>query len=112
MRYSKIGKDYFDEDDDEITDKIPIEAFHQINNAPLIFDDPISLIRIIILKSKPEYINYFGNCIYAIYVKSENEDAWFGPPVKNPTIGLMKWERKKWDKIYGFTLNLMFQEDV
>jgi hypothetical protein len=102
----------FVEEEEEITDKIPIQTFCQINNAPVIFDDPLSIVRLVLLKAKPEYSGYFGNSVYAVYVRTENNEAWFGQPVKNPSVGLMRWDKNRWDKLYGFVLSLSMQEDV
>ena len=96
----------------ETTDKIPIEAFRLINNSPLIFDDPLSAIHIILLKSKPEYVQYYGDKVYSVFLKTENDDAWFGPPVKNTSVGLIRWDKSNFNKIYGFILNIIMQEDV
>jgi hypothetical protein len=125
MRYSKIesertsdktGENVQDEqiffEEDEITEKIPIEKFCQINNAPLIFDDPAAIVRVILLRSKPEYESYYGTKIYSIFIRTENNDFWFGTPVKNPHIGLMRWEKSHWDKIYEFSLSMTMHEDT
>jgi len=98
-------------DDEEITEKIPIEKFCQINNAQLIFDEPASLVRFVLLQANPEYINYFGPTVYAIIIKSENNVSWFGVPVKNPNVGLMRWDKSRWNKLYSFSLSMTMQED-
>lgn len=104
----------FDEnkEDEEITKKIPIDTFCKINNAPIVFDTPTSTVRFVLLKAKSAFISYFGNIIYAVQIKSETETAWIGLSIKNPSIGLIKWDKTQWDKIYGFTLSLNMQEDV
>ncbi len=127
MRYSKIESErtsdktegiiqdeeiVFVEEEDEITEKIPIEKFCQINNAPLIFDDPAAIVRILLLRAKPEYANYYGPNIYSIFIRTENNDAWFGVSVKNPNVGLMRWEKSHWDRVYGFSLSMNMHEDT
>lgn len=102
----------FIDEEEEITGKIPIEKFCQINNAQFIFDEPMTLVKILLLKSKTEYKNYYGKNIYAIYLKSENEEVWFGVPVKNPNLGLIKFEKSAWDEVYRFSLALTMQENV
>jgi hypothetical protein len=126
MRYSKIESERtsdksgeivqdagfeFVEEEEEVTDKIPIEKFCQINNAPLIFDDPAAIVRVILLRAKLDYINYFGSNIYSVFVRTENNEAWFGVPVKNPNVGLMRWEKDRWDKVYGFSISMAMNED-
>ena len=98
--------------EDEITEKIPIEKFCQIHNTPLIFDDPAAFVRIVLLKAKPEYINYYGPKVYAVIVKTENNDAWFGAPVKNSQIGLIRWSKTHWDRIYGFSMSMSIEENT
>jgi len=127
MRYSKIESErtsgreeeiiqdeaaVFIEEEDEITEKIPIEKFCQINNAPLIFDDPVAIVRVLLLRAKPDYSNYYGTKIYSIFIRTENNDAWFGSSVKNPNVGLMRWEKSHWDRIYGFSLSMTMHEDT
>ena len=98
-------------ENEEILDKISMETFCQANNSPIIFDDPLSVVRIVLLRAKPNFTNYFSNEIYAIYARTENQDAWFGTPVKNPNAGLVRWNKEYWDKLYGFVLSLTIQED-
>jgi hypothetical protein len=127
MRYSKIedgrtsDKNYenikdeeidFVEADEEITEKIPTEKFCQINNTPLIFDDPAALVHIILLKAKPNYISYYGSIVYAVIIKSENDDCWLGIPAKNPQVGLIKWNKFHFEKIYGFNVALSLIEEI
>ena len=122
MRYSKIESERTSDkiiqdeqivyEEDEITEKIPIEKFCQINNAPLIFDDPAAIVRVILLRAKPEYESYYGKQIYSIFVRTENEHFWFGSPVKNPHVGLMRWEKSHWYRVYGFSLSMTMHEDT
>ena len=127
MRYSKIESERtsdktdgiiqdediaFVDEEYEITERIPIEKFCQINNAPLIFDDPAAIVRILLLRAKPDYVTYYGSKIYSIFVRTENIDAWFGVPVKNPNVGLMRWEKSHWDRVYGFSLSMTMHEDT
>lgn len=116
MRYSIIEDERVEDgsiidEEDEITEKIPIEKFCQINNAAVIFDDPVSLVRIVLLRAKSDFINYYGSGIYAVFVRTENNDAWFGSPIKNTSVGLMRWEKAKFHKVYGFSLSMTMQED-
>ena len=114
-RYSLTQADIVDEEEIEeeevITAKIPVEKFFQINNVSPLFDGEISSLRIILLAARSDYITYFGRKVYAVYLTEETHDEWVGKPVKNPQVGLMKWEKSKWVKIYGFTLSLTMQED-
>lgn len=98
-------------DEEAITAKIPVEKFFQINNDTHSFESEVASSRIILLVAKSDYMTYFGKKVYAIYVSSENQDDWFGKPVKNPKVGIMRWEKSKWIKIYGFTLSLTIQEE-
>lgn len=100
------------EDYDDITQKIPLEKFCQINNAPLVFDDPAAFVRIILLIAKPHYHCYYGTNVYAVFIRTENSHAWFGMPVKNSKLGIMKWHKSHFDKIYGFTMSMSIQEDA
>jgi hypothetical protein len=117
MRYSHIESERTEEvdnsilEEDEITDKIPIEKFHQIHNSSESSD--VALVRILLLHAKPDYIPYFGNNIYAIILKSEENsgDCWLGIPVKNPKLGIIRWEKERWDKIYGFSISFEIQDD-
>jgi hypothetical protein len=103
---------FIEDEDEEVTARIPIEKFCQINNASLIFDDPAAIVRIVLLRAKPEYSNYFGSHIYSIFVRTENNETWFGVSVKNPHVGLMRWEKAHWDRIYSFSLSMTMQEDT
>lgn len=92
-------------DDEEVTAKIPVTIFQQLNQ-PFISDKPILTGRIILFQAKDQYQEYYTQVVYGALVKSENQNCWFGVPIKNPTIGLMKWEKKIWNKIYSFELNV------
>jgi len=113
-RYSLTENDIVDGEvigEDEITAKIPIEQFFQINNVQATFESPVTLTRIVLLVAKPDYMCYFGKRVYAIYLNSESDEEWVGKPIKNPDVGIMKWDKTKWIKIYGFTLSLTMQEE-
>lgn len=98
-------------DEDEIpTEKMPIQTVCELNNTPIIYDDPIAITRIILLQSKPEYEIYYSQKIFAIYLRTENSAAWFGPPVKNPNLGPVRWNKSEWNRIYDFTMSLTLKE--
>lgn len=92
-------------DDEDVTAKIPITIFQKLNQ-PYLGDKPILFGRIILFQAKDSYQEYYTAAIYGALIKSENDICWFGIPIKNPTMGLMKWDKKVWNKIYSFNLNI------
>ena len=91
--------------DEEETAKIPISLFQKLNETHLA-EKPILSGRIILLQSKKEYEQYYSNIIYSIMVKSETQNCWLGTSLKNPSVGLLKWEKKIWNKIYELIIDI------
>lgn len=98
------------DDDDEITKKIPLSTFAKINDA--IVDMPFASSKIVLFQAKIEYQQYYSSAIYGAVIRTEAPTHWLGVPIKNPTVGLMRWDKKVWNKIYGFSLNISILEDV
>ena len=95
--------------EEEITAKIPLSTFAKINDATI--DLPFATNRIILFQAKPEYQQYYTTAIYGAVVRSETNTHWLGTPIKNPTVGLIKWDKTVWNKIYGFSLNISILQD-
>ena len=91
-----------DKENEIITKKIPSikvgELYTQSNNS--------QYIHIAILKCKINYQELYSTNNHAIIIKTENNDAWFGIPIKASYAGTIEWSKIIWEIITEFDLSL------
>ena len=107
-RYSHIRdidyqlKDFCD-DEEEITRKIIIPQKEKKDKL-----DPDSIAKIMVVKCRKEYEDFYPTKIHAFILKMESNEAWFGIHVKEPYYGEIEWSKNVWEEIVSFDLYAKF----
>jgi len=92
-----------DPDDEEEEDELDDEPTIRVERDPL-EENHINSFRIILLNRIPVSDSFYTDTSFEVMLRREDEEFWHGIPLRNRTLGILKWSKGLWYKVYDFEM--------